>query len=82
MIPTRAARPICEADRAYRDLIGHLSSETRGGVTICSPEPPEARDFPEPPAGSPKYVLCNGHLRDLFDEQARASPRVASGLHG
>jgi hypothetical protein len=64
-------RPKCEADRAYRELIGHPPNETVGGSTLCSPEPPEPRDYPPPPAGSPKFVLCNGHLRDLFAELAR-----------
>ncbi|MCI4339908.1 MAG: hypothetical protein L3J73_01380 [Thermoplasmata archaeon] len=82
MMPARAARPACEAERAYRDLIGRPSSDTRGGANACSPEVPEARDFPAPPPGGSKYILCNGHLRDLFDEQARAAPSaVAARSH-
>ncbi|MFY9716985.1 MAG: hypothetical protein WAK40_03505 [Thermoplasmata archaeon] len=73
MIPTRAARPVCEVDRAYRELIGRPPAETTGGSNACSPEAPEPRSFPAAPAGEKEYILCNGHLRDLFDEQAKLS---------
>jgi hypothetical protein len=76
MIPAaRPPQPACEVDRAYRDLIGRAPADTLGGANPCSPEPPVAREFPAPfPAGK-NYVLCNGHLRDLFAEQARAAAR-------
>jgi hypothetical protein len=83
MIPARGSRPprpVCEVDRAYRDLVGHPPAETIGGSNACSPEPPEPRDFPAAPAGEKSYVLCNGHLRDLFAEQARARPLSSSGV--
>ncbi|HTP54965.1 MAG TPA: hypothetical protein VML94_08440 [Thermoplasmata archaeon] len=73
MLPSRAARPVCEVDRAYRELIGRSPAETSGGSNPCSPEAPEPRSFPAARAGEKQYVLCNGHLRDLFDEQAKLS---------
>ena len=77
MSGARAPRPVCEADRAYRALLGRPLSDMPGPASICSPETPEARDYPAPAPGQARFVLCNGHLRDLFDEQARArSPAV------
>jgi hypothetical protein len=81
MMPARSARPACEVDRAYRDLIGRSPVETKGGSNACSPEAAEPRSFPAPPTGGKSYALCNGHLRDLFDELARLPakpPSVAS----
>ncbi|MCI4369885.1 MAG: hypothetical protein L3J81_00985 [Thermoplasmata archaeon] len=65
-------RPVCEVERAYRELVGHGRAGTRDGTSACSPEIPEERSFPAPPDHGTPYTLCNGHLRDLFDEQALA----------
>ena len=74
----RPPRPVCEVDRAYRDLIGRPRSDTLGGGNPCSPEVPEAREYPAPRPAGKNYILCNGHLRDLFDEQARAAARATA----
>jgi hypothetical protein len=66
----RRPRAVCEVDRAFWELFGHARAGTTGGSGVCSPEAPEPRDFPAPPAGGTKYTLCNGHLRDVFEEQA------------
>ncbi len=79
MIPVRAARPVCEVDRANRELIGRAPADTVGGSNACSPEAPEPREFPAPRVGTKNFVLCNGHLRDLFDEQARLRARPTPG---
>ncbi|MGB6501181.1 MAG: hypothetical protein WBG19_07270 [Thermoplasmata archaeon] len=71
MPPTPSGRPVCEVQRAYRDLIGRAPAETHGGANPCSPEAPELRSFPVAPTGGAEYTLCNGHLRDLFDELSR-----------
>lgn len=71
MNATRPPRPVCEVDRAYLDLIPRPRSETVGAASLCSPEVPELREYPAAPAGARNYVLCNGHLTDLLDEQAR-----------
>jgi hypothetical protein len=65
--PTRPARRDCEIDRAFRELIGRPWVEAAGSGFGCSPDSPEARDFPVSPGGGPKYGLCNGHLRDIFE---------------
>ena len=70
----RPAKPVCEVDRAYRELLGRDRADTAGASSTCSPETPEARDYPSPRAGEPNYFLCNGHLRDLFDELGHAAP--------
>jgi hypothetical protein len=72
MSGARAPRPVCDADRAYRDLLGHPRTEIAGSISVCSPEIPEVRDYPAPVRGGARFVLCNGHLRDLFDELARS----------
>jgi hypothetical protein len=76
MSGVRAPRPTCEVDRAYRELLGRPRSATAEADHPCSPEPPEARDYPAPAPGGKNLVLCNGHLRDLFEEQARARPAI------
>jgi hypothetical protein len=70
MVAGGPRRPVCEVDRAYRELLGRVRAGTKDAESRCSPEPPVARDYPasRPPGG--EYVLCNGHLRDLFDELA------------
>jgi len=71
MSANRAPRPVCEIDRAYRELIGRPRSESTGTSNPCSPEPPEVRDYPASLLQGRNYFLCNGHLRDLFDELGR-----------
>jgi hypothetical protein len=61
----RPVRP-CEFERAYADLLAPRTARPRARAVPCSPESPEERGFPEPPAGARNYSLCNGHLRDLF----------------
>ena len=82
MSATRTPRPVCEVERAYRELVGRASAETPAGAHPCSPEPAEVREYPLSPSGGPRYVLCNGHLRDLFDEIARLPrPAAPAGTH-
>ena len=73
---SRNLRPACEFDRAYHELIGASRPEAGGAASPCSPETPEVRDYPAPRTGAAPYVLCNGHLRDLFDAQSRLAPAV------
>lgn len=61
--PTRAG-PVCEFARAHLDFLGTPPKESQ--TLGCSPEPLELRSHPVPPDGSERYVLCNGHLRDLY----------------
>jgi hypothetical protein len=72
MVAGQPTRPLCEVDRAFHELLGRHLSATTETRPLCSPETPAAREYP--PARSPgaSYVLCNGHLRDLFDELAVA----------
>ena len=69
----RAGRPSCEYDRAYKELVSTLEPLAQRSPTPCSPEVPEVRDYPPPPAGRPSYVLCNGHLSDLFTARERGA---------
>jgi len=71
----RPARPVCEAPRAYRELLHRPAADAAGPTTECSPEPPEVRDYPAPKGDGARFVLCNGHLRDLFAEQDRERAR-------
>ena len=64
-------RPVCEVDRAFRELLGRPQSSTPEAASVCSPEPPELRVYPAARTPASNYVLCNGHLRDLFDELAQ-----------
>lgn len=73
MVANRIARPACEFNRAFRELVGIPPTGPEPPMTPCSPETPEARDYPAPPAGAGKFVLCNGHLSDLFDARNRAA---------
>jgi hypothetical protein len=75
---TRPSRAVCDVDRAYRELVGHPRAGTVEGANVCSPEPPEPRDYPASPAAGAKYTLCNGHLRDLFDELGRSRAAASS----
>ncbi len=70
----RPNRPGCEIDRAFLELLGRPRSDTPEASSLCSVEPPEPREYPASPIPGRAYVLCNGHLRDLFDELARAHP--------
>jgi len=82
MAAPRPPRPVCEVDRAFRELLGHPRSDTREAASLCSPEPPVVRDYPATPVPGAAYVLCNGHLRDLFDELSHAPPpAVAPASH-
>ena len=72
MALSRGPRPLCEFDRAYRELVSELPTSPARVRSPCSPEPPEGRAYPPPPSGGPNYVLCNGHLSDLFDARDRA----------
>lgn len=74
----RPPPPPCEYDRACRELIPGSSAAAGRPQAPCSPEPPELRDYPPAPAGSPPFRLCNGHLSDLFDAQERASHHAAT----
>jgi hypothetical protein len=66
---------VCEAARAFRELTGRVPEMGPGSASECSPERPEPRSYPASPGrGSPPYILCNGHLRDLF--AAMASSRT------
>lgn len=60
----RPARPVCEFKRAHRELLGveAQSVEDHG----CSPDTPEPRAYPVSVSGGRPFVLCNGHLRDVF----------------
>lgn len=69
----RSPLPVCEYDKAYRELVSAPPSSPPPARSPCSPEPPEARAYPPPPSGGPEYVLCNGHLSDLFDARDRAT---------
>jgi hypothetical protein len=71
--PARIVRLPCDVDRAIRELTGHPRATDAPGTHECSPEPPELRSYPVPPAGGVAYTLCNGHLRDVFE--AVAPPR-------
>lgn len=75
----RVPRPVCEYDRAYRELIGKAVAPLP--LTACSPETPEVREYPPPPSGGRQYALCNGHLSDLFDARKRSSPQVPLAGH-
>ncbi len=80
MAAPRPPRPVCEVDRAFLELVGRPRSETSAASSVCSPEPPELRPFPVPRVGAREYILCNGHITDLFDELARAKgPRPTVG---
>lgn len=72
MTPGRPNRPVCEVDRAFLELLGRPRSDTPEASSLCSTETPEPREYPASPIPGRPYVLCNGHLRDLFDELARA----------
>lgn len=65
----------CEFHRAYLDLAS--SPGAPEATSRCSPESPEPRDFPAPPVGTRPYVLCNGHLRDLYDALDRVRQTAA-----
>lgn len=73
MPASRAPRPACDYERAYRELVGGSPVPP---ARPCSPEVPEPRAYPAPPAGSTGYALCNGHLSDLFDARERAARPV------
>ena len=71
MSASKVAPPACEFERAYREMIEDPHSLLP--ATPCSPETPEAREYPPAHTGSPRYVLCNGHLSDLFDARERSA---------
>jgi hypothetical protein len=64
----------CEFDRALEDVLGPAHGPKPEARSNCSPEAPEERDYPLPPAPRQKYFLCNGHLRDLFEAMSRVEP--------
>ena len=82
MIAGHLARQKCEVDRAFRELLGHPRTIPSGTESLCSPEAPELRDYPAPPVPGKGYALCNGHLRDLFDELAHEPRPVAPSAIG
>ena len=71
----------CEFERAYAELVQPHERGARSPIGLCSDAGAEERSFPPSPSGKP-YFLCNGHLRDLFDElgQIRAS-ETRTGTH-
>lgn len=71
MTAGRPNRPMCEVDRAFLELLARPRSDTAEASSRCSAEPPEPREYPASPFPGRVYVLCNGHLRDLFEELAR-----------
>ena len=66
--PTGVTARSCEFGQALLDLkmMGSGGNRTSGPVGPCSAEKPVAREHPLPPKSGAPYVLCNGHLRDLF----------------
>jgi|GEM_PF-6978223 len=67
----------CEFTRAVGELLGPVVGAPPRSA--CSPEPPEVRDYPPPRPGSPRYQLCNGHLRDLYEALERSREAVPTG---
>jgi hypothetical protein len=72
-------KPICEFARAYLELLGAVPSEAQDHG--CSHEPPESREYPAPRGGEVRYVLCNGHLRDIYSSLENSKPVPPSAQH-
>jgi hypothetical protein len=68
---------VCQFAGVYFELLGMAPKDSQNHG--CSLEPPEPRDYPAPRGGGGRYVLCNGHLRDIYSSMeelrdSRGSP--------